>query len=51
MNADEAAEATQRIRPKLAIPMHYGTLVGSMSDAVRFSQKAGCRVELPDKEV
>lgn len=38
MNADEAASAAFVIQPKLAIPMHYGTVVGKDSDALRFVQ-------------
>ena len=37
MTADEAANAALAIKPKLAIPMHYGDIVGSPSDALRFS--------------
>ena len=36
MTAEEAAEAARRIRPALAVPMHYGAIVGSASDAERF---------------
>ncbi|MFV2045081.1 MAG: MBL fold metallo-hydrolase, partial [Anaerolineales bacterium] len=36
MTADEAAQAANRIKPKVAIPMHYGTIVGSVRDAQRF---------------
>jgi len=36
MTADEAAEAVKIIKPKIAIPMHYGSIVGSISDAHRF---------------
>lgn len=36
MTAEEAAEAARRIKPALAIPMHYGAIVGSVSDAERF---------------
>lgn len=43
MNAQEAAEAANTIRPKLAIPMHWGTIVGSESDAEIFKKK--CQVE------
>jgi len=49
MNADEAAEAVKRIRPAAAIPMHYGTIVGSRSDAVRFKQLAGVPVEILER--
>ena len=36
MNAGEAAKAASIIRPKLAIPMHYGRVAGSKSDAEVF---------------
>jgi L-ascorbate metabolism protein UlaG (beta-lactamase superfamily) len=44
MTADEAAEAANRIKPKVAIPMHYNAIVGSGSDAQRFSDL--CQVEV-----
>jgi L-ascorbate metabolism protein UlaG (beta-lactamase superfamily) len=37
MTAQEAAEAAQAIKPKVAIPMHYATIVGSRADAERFA--------------
>ncbi len=36
MDAEEAAKAVELIQPKIAIPMHYGTIIGSVSDAQRF---------------
>jgi L-ascorbate metabolism protein UlaG (beta-lactamase superfamily) len=36
--AEEAVEAANRIRPKLVIPMHYGSIVGSRADAERFKE-------------
>ena len=36
MTAEEAVEAAKRIGPKVAIPMHYGAIVGSAEDAERF---------------
>jgi len=39
MTAEEAVEATLAINPKLAIPMHYGAIVGSESDATLFKDK------------
>ena len=36
MNAEEAAEAAKLIKPSLAIPIHYGTIVGSLEDANEF---------------
>jgi len=39
MTAEEASKAVNElISPKIAIPMHYGTIVGNKEDAIRFSQ-------------
>ncbi len=38
MNAEEAAEAAKIIKPTLAIPMHYGSVVGSQQDAENFAK-------------
>lgn len=38
MNAKEAAEAANAIEPKLAIPMHYGSVIGDRSDAEKFAE-------------
>jgi L-ascorbate metabolism protein UlaG (beta-lactamase superfamily) len=38
MTAEEAVEAVKMIKPKVAIPMHYGAIVGSADDAARFSK-------------
>ena len=46
MTPDEAAEATRMIQPKLAIPMHYGAIVGSELDAEKFKQLASCEVQI-----
>ncbi|MCX6355256.1 MAG: MBL fold metallo-hydrolase [Candidatus Aureabacteria bacterium] len=51
MTADEAAEAVRMIRPGAAIPMHYGTIVGSRSDALRLKELAGIPVEILEQEV
>jgi len=36
MNAEEAAKAVEIIKPKVAVPIHYGSIVGSKKDAERF---------------
>ena len=46
MNAEEAAEATSHIQPKLAIPYHWGDIVGGRSDAEKFSKQAKCNVKI-----
>jgi len=43
MTADEAAEAAARIKPRVAVPMHYGAIVGSEADAQRFAQLCATR--------
>lgn len=53
MTADEAAGAARAIRPKVAVPMHYGEVAGSPADAKRFSDllKGEIEVKIPRKEV
>ncbi len=46
MNAEEAAEATRHIKPKLAIPYHWGDIVGGRSDAEDFVRLAPCEVKI-----
>ena len=36
MSAEEAVEAAKIIKPSLAIPMHWGSIVGSQDDALEF---------------
>jgi L-ascorbate metabolism protein UlaG (beta-lactamase superfamily) len=43
MDAAEAAQAANMIKPKVAIPMHWGTTVGSRQDAEKFCDL--CKVE------
>jgi L-ascorbate metabolism protein UlaG (beta-lactamase superfamily) len=38
MTAEEAVEAARLMKPRVAIPMHYGAIVGSADDAKRFSE-------------
>jgi len=39
MTADEAVQAALDIKPNIAIPMHYGSIVGTLDDAKKFSEK------------
>ena len=41
MTAAEAAEAAKAIKPKIAIPMHYGAIVGTEKDAEEFKRLYG----------
>ena len=38
MTADEAAVAAASIRPAVAVPMHYGDVVGGAADVQRFKE-------------
>lgn len=38
MNFKEAAELINEIKPKVAIPIHYGEIVGTQSDALSFQK-------------
>lgn len=44
MDVKDAAEAVGRIKPKQAIPYHWGDIVGSRSDADQFAEMAQCEV-------
>ncbi|MEW6100768.1 MAG: MBL fold metallo-hydrolase [Candidatus Omnitrophota bacterium] len=46
MTAEEAAAAALDIKPKVAIPMHYGDIVGSESDAQKFHDLLKGKVEV-----
>jgi L-ascorbate metabolism protein UlaG (beta-lactamase superfamily) len=46
MDAAEAAQAANQIKPKLAIPMHWGTLVGSRQDADKFRELSNVEVKI-----
>lgn len=38
MTAEEAVEAVRIIQPKVAVPVHYGAMIGSIDDAKRFAE-------------
>ncbi len=46
MNAADAAEATKHIKPKRAIPYHWGEIVGGRADAEAFAEAAECEVQV-----
>jgi L-ascorbate metabolism protein UlaG (beta-lactamase superfamily) len=50
MTAKEAAAAVNSFMPEIAIPMHWGTIVGSRKDAEEFKKLAKCRVEIMKEE-
>ena len=52
MSAEEAAEAAKLIKPSLAIPMHWGTIIGSREDAEEFKtlcEESGINCEILEK--
>jgi L-ascorbate metabolism protein UlaG (beta-lactamase superfamily) len=50
MTAHEAAEAAATINLQIAIPMHYGAIVGGRIDAETFQKLAKCEVKLLEKD-
>jgi L-ascorbate metabolism protein UlaG (beta-lactamase superfamily) len=45
MNAQEAAQAANSIKPKIAIPIHFGSIVGSQKDAEVFIENLAVGIE------
>ncbi|MCC7304469.1 MBL fold metallo-hydrolase [bacterium] len=41
MDVEEAVELTQRLQPQLAIPLHYGSVVGDAGMGERYKQRVG----------
>ena len=52
MDASQAIEAARAIKPKIAVPMHYGKIVGSDGDAAKFAEalKNDMKVVVKTKE-
>ncbi len=50
MNAKEAAEAADVFLPEIAVPMHWGTIVGARKDAEEFKKLCKCKVEILEQE-
>lgn len=46
MNAEEAARFVNHIGPTLAVPIHFGDIVGSLEDALRFRNLVQIPVEI-----
>jgi L-ascorbate metabolism protein UlaG (beta-lactamase superfamily) len=46
MTAAEAAEAARRIQPRVAVPMSWGSHLGSRADAEDFAQRAPVEVRI-----
>lgn len=50
MTAEEAADAANRIKPAVAVPMHWGDIVGSRADAERFKALAKVPVQILEQQ-
>ncbi|MCS7132222.1 MAG: MBL fold metallo-hydrolase [Nitrososphaeria archaeon] len=50
MTAEEAAKAVNTFKPKVAIPMHFGAIVGDKSDAENFKKLSEVDVVILEKE-
>jgi L-ascorbate metabolism protein UlaG (beta-lactamase superfamily) len=46
MTADEAVQAALDIKPEVAVPMHYGSIVGTKDDAEKFAEKLKGKIEV-----
>ena len=49
MDAKKAAELINEMQPKVAIPVHYGSIVGSSKDADKFASLVKAPVEVEIK--
>ena len=49
MDSKEAAQAAEIIKPKIAIPMHYDSIVGSIKDAEKFRELYKGNVKIMEK--
>ena len=45
MNYMEAAELINLIKPKVAVPIHYGSIVGTTQDALNFKANINTNIE------
>jgi len=53
MSVEEAVEAAKLIKPSLAVPMHYGSVVGTEEDAkefVEFCEEEGIDAKILERE-
>ena len=50
MTAKEAVQAAEVIKPRVAIPMHWGDIIGGREDAEYFSKNVTCECIIKEKE-
>ena len=50
MDFKEAAELVNEIKPKVAVPIHYGSIVGTNEDAINFQKllnpEINCKIKI-----
>ena len=46
MNAKEAAKLVNEIKPKLAIPTHYGSIIGRLEDGDTFKRLVNPEIQV-----
>ncbi|MFH1064808.1 MAG: MBL fold metallo-hydrolase [Candidatus Woesearchaeota archaeon] len=50
MTPEEAAKAVESCKARMAIPMHYGAIIGDKTDAEKFKRLAKVPVEILEKD-
>ena len=45
MDFKEAADLINEIKPKIAVPIHYGSIVGTKQDGIKFSKLLDSRIQ------
>ena len=51
MTPEEAVQATRVIKPKMVIPMHYGSIIGTKDDAIKYKEGVNNSPDLTGIEV
>ncbi len=51
MSPEEAAEAANIINPQLAIPIHFGSIIGTKADAEKFKALCKCKAKIPEQSI
>jgi L-ascorbate metabolism protein UlaG (beta-lactamase superfamily) len=51
MSPEEAAEAANIIKPQLAIPIHFGSIIGTKADAEKFKALCKCNAKIPEQSI
>ena len=46
MNYEEASNLVNEMKPKIAVPIHYGLIIGTKEDAEEFKKKVNSDVKV-----